>query len=80
MSKYSYQFKLEIVLEYLNGKLGYKLLSKKYCLSNPSLVRTWVNQYEIYGMEGLQASKKRKNKYSLTFKLDVLRLSFVKLS
>ncbi len=72
MSKYSYQFKLKIVLEYLNGTLGYNKLAKKYGLSDSILVRRWVNQYKTYGIEGLQ-TKKRKNKYSLPFKLDVLK-------
>lgn len=71
MSKYSYQFKLKIVLEYLNGTLGYNKLAKKYGLSDSILVRRWVNQYKTYGIEGLQ-TKERINILYL-FKLDVLK-------
>ena len=72
MSKYSHQFKLKVVEEYLNGTLGYTLLAKKYSIPSPSVIQTWVNQYQINGKEELQAQKKN-NKYSLPFKLDVLR-------
>ena len=72
MSKYSYQFKLKIVEEYLNGTLGYSLLAKKYSIPSKSVITTWVNQYQINGKEGLQTPKIN-NKYSLPFKLDVLR-------
>ena len=70
--KYSYEFKLKIVQEYLNGTLGYTLLSKKYNISSKSQLQKWVNQYKKYGKEGLK-TKKRNKKYTLNFKLDVLR-------
>lgn len=49
--KYSYEFKLKVVQEYLDGTLGYLLLSKKYNISSESLLIKWVNQYKIYGKE-----------------------------
>lgn len=70
--KYSYEFKLKIVQEYLNGTLGYTLLSKKYNISSKSQLQKWVNQYKKYGKEGLK-TKRRNKKYTLNFKLDVLR-------
>ena len=29
MAKYSYEFKMQIVLEYIQGDIGYKALAKK---------------------------------------------------
>ena len=72
--KYSYEFKLKIVQEYLNGTLGYTLLSKKYNISSKSQLQKWVNQYKKYGKEGLKTKKSNK-KYTLNFKLDVLRFN-----
>lgn len=70
--KYSYEFKLKIIQEYLNGTLGYKLLSKKYNISSKSQLQKWINQYKKYGKEELK-TKKCNKKYTLNFKLDVLR-------
>lgn len=70
--KYSYEFKLKIVEEYLEGALGYRLLAEKYNVSHPSLNVKWVNQYRKSGKQGLQRKKTYK-KYPLNFKLDVLK-------
>src|SRR5690625_2122397 len=70
--KYSYEFKLKIVQEYLNGTLGYTLLSKKYNIPSKSQLQKWVNQYKKYGKEGLK-TKRWNKKYPLNFKVDVLR-------
>ncbi|WP_278902234.1 transposase [Dolosigranulum pigrum] len=73
MSKtYSYQFKLNIVQTYLDGPLGYHLLAKKYDVSSEQLIQNWVNQYQLYGEAGLKR-KKTKKKYTLRFKLNVLK-------
>ena len=73
MSKtYSYQFKLNIVQAYLDGPLGYRLLAKKYDVSSVRLIKNWVNQYQLYGEAGLKR-KKTKKKYTLRFKLNVLK-------
>lgn len=71
MTKYSYHFKQQIVNEYLKGSLVYRSLAKKYEVSNSSLIRTWVNQYKLFGKESLQL-KKGKAVYPLEFKLKVL--------
>ena len=34
MAKYSYEFKMQIVLEYIQGDIGYKALAKKYRIPN----------------------------------------------
>lgn len=39
MTKYSTEFKIKVVKEYLKGNLGYINLAKKYNISNESVVR-----------------------------------------
>lgn len=69
---YKYEFKLKVVRKYLNSSLGYRALSKKYEISNKSLIERWVAQYKAFGPEGL--SKRLKNKvYTIEFKVSVLR-------
>lgn len=43
MTKYSDEFKLKIVQEYLNGYLRYLLLAQKYGI--PSPIKQWVKAY-----------------------------------
>lgn len=71
MAKYSEEFKLQLVQEYLEGPLGYTLLAKKYALSNRSILKNWVRAYKEFGLEGLRR-KKKKATYSVQFKVDVL--------
>ncbi|MEX2949560.1 transposase [Staphylococcus warneri] len=69
---YSFEFKIKIVQEYLNGMQGYPALTKSYGLSSTSLLRRWVNQYVEFGPKGLD--KKLKNRsYSRDFKVSVLK-------
>ena len=75
MAKYSVEFKMMIVQEYLDGKFGYKLLARKHKMKDETQIRNWVNVYKKYGVEGL-ARKKNNEVYSVQFKLDVL--SFMK--
>ncbi|MGK7380056.1 helix-turn-helix domain-containing protein [Planococcus sp. 1R117A] len=71
MSKYSEEFKMNLVNEYLDGFLGYKRLAKKHGVSSHSQIIRWVRAYQAFGTEGLR--KKRKHRvYSVQFKLDVL--------
>lgn len=75
MAKYSEEFKNEIVREYLDGRLGFTLLAKKYNIKSKTQIINWVNAYKNYGIEGLL--KKQNNEvYSVQFKLDIL--SFMK--
>jgi transposase len=71
MAKYDYEFKLKVVMSYLNGEGGYASVAKHYGVSHDVLVIRWVNAYKSLGKDGL----KRKNKhacYPIQFKLDVL--------
>jgi len=75
MAKYSDEFKVMIVREYLTGRLGYNTLIKKYGMKSTGQLRAWVSAYEKYGVEGIMR-KKNNEFYSVQFKLDVL--SFMK--
>lgn len=51
--KYSDEFKLRIIREYLEGKSGgYRILQKKYGV-NRNQIRLWVNLYKAGGIEEL---------------------------
>lgn len=52
-SKYSYELKSQIVLEYEAGKGGWKSLGKKYNISYCN-IRRWWYIYQSQGLEGLQ--------------------------
>jgi transposase len=75
VAKYSEGFKLMLVKEYLEGKLGYRLLAQKYDMKDFTRILRWVKVYEKFGEKGLMR-KKNKETYSVQFKLDVL--SFMK--
>lgn len=75
MAKYSEEFKLMVVSEYKEGKLGIKSLAEKHGIKAYSQLNRWINIYEEFGMEGLKR-KNGKDIYSVQFKLDVL--SFMK--
>jgi transposase len=69
--KHSIDFKLSIIQECLNGDLGYPSLSAKHGIDT-YLIRTWVDQFNQNGAQGLIASMTRAT-YSDTFKLTVLQ-------
>lgn len=75
MAKYSEQFKLMLVKEYQEGKLGYNLLANKHGMKDSTPILRWVKAYEKFGEKGLRRKKNRET-YSVQFKLDVL--SFMK--
>ncbi|MED4886433.1 transposase [Lysinibacillus fusiformis] len=70
MTKYSEEFKLMVVQEYLSGSLGYRSIAKKYGVDDSPL-RRWVRAFKEFGSSGLSV-KKTKQIYSVQFKLDVL--------
>ena len=73
MAKYSTEFKMKVVKEYLESKNSYTNLSEKYCISDKSVIRRWVNAYKSQGYEGLKV-KRENTKYTLEFKLKVVNL------
>lgn len=73
MSKYSFEFKKKIVLEYINGEGGLDYLAKKYGFSSNSQIGKWVANYRKFGDDGLKRSRKRET-YSFEKKLSVVEL------
>lgn len=73
MAKYSTEFKYKLVKEYLESKISYNELAKKYSIRDKKTIRVWVNDYESQGYDGLKVSR-RNNSYSLEFKLKVVKL------
>ena len=73
MSKYSFDFKKKIVMEYLDGEGGWDYLTKKYELGTNSQLRRWVSAYQQLGDKGLKRSRKNEN-YSFERKLSVVEL------
>ena len=73
MSKYSFDFKKKVVMEYLNGKGGWDYLTEKYKLGTNSQLRRWVSAYQQLGDEGLMRSRKNEN-YPFERKLSVVEL------
>lgn len=72
MAKYSFEFKLKVVQDYLDGPKGYKLLAKKYQIPDESSIQNWVRNYNEYGVEGLTI-RPTPNVYTVQFKLNVLQ-------
>ena len=73
MAKYSTEFKMKVVKEYLETNISYKSLSEKYKLSHQEIVKRWVNAYKSQGYEGLKV-KRKNTQYTLEFKLNVVNL------
>lgn len=73
MAKYSYEFKLKVVQEYLNGEGSCNYLCNKYNISAHSRLQEWVAVYKKFGNYGLTHSRKNSN-YSFQFKLHMVEL------
>lgn len=73
MAKYSFEFKLKVVQEYLDGKGGYSYLAKIHSVKDRKQILDWVNSYREFGEEGLLRKRKNAN-YSVQFKLDAIEL------
>lgn len=73
MSKYSYEYKKQVVKAYLNGEGGYTYLAEKYSITNRRQVLNWVHNYETFGDKGLMRSRKKQT-YSFEYKLYVVQL------
>lgn len=69
LAKYTTQFKLDVVLQYLGGEIGLKTLGREYELDH-GMVRRWVNLYKAHGEAGLE---KKFTAYSASQKLAMLQ-------
>ena len=68
--KYSNEFRVRVVQEYLSGKYGgFERLGKKHGMEH-SIIRRWVHLYEQHGIEGLM--KTPSGIYSGEFKIHVV--------
>lgn len=72
MAKYSEEFKMKLVTEYLEGNIGYGSLAKKYNMGSQTPIRDWVNVYKSQGMDGLKR-RMTKKEYSVQFKLNTIQ-------
>ena len=67
--RYSDEFRLKIVKEYMSRRSGgTKMLGKKYCI-HPSTILRWVHLYENHGRNGLTGGT---GSYSGEFKVHVV--------
>ena len=73
MSKYSFEFKKKVVLEYLAGEGGYTYLTQKYKIGCHAQLQRWVAAYQKFGDAGLLRSRKN-DVYSFEKKLSVVEL------
>jgi transposase len=69
MSKYTEQFKLAVVKQYLAGASGFQFLAKQHGVPY-SMVRKWVGLFRQHGADGL---RKKFSHYDADFKLSVLQ-------
>ena len=70
MSKYSFEFKLEVVMFCMEGNYGYRYTAKHFNIPAVSDVRKWVRKYKEHGMNGL--SKNSNISYDGVFKQNVV--------
>ncbi len=71
--KYTYEFKRQVVEEYLAGRGGVLFLAKKYGIPGKSLVHQWIKSYREFGEDGLKASW-TKEVYDAEFKERAVKL------
>ena len=69
MGKYGEGFKLSVVKEYLEGRDGYREISRLRGVGHGDL-RKWVAAYKAHGIDGL---KKKFSHYTAEYKLLVLK-------
>ncbi len=73
--KYSDEFRLKVVSEYLSGQSGgFETIANKYGIHH-SMVQRWVRKYELHGTEGIV---KASGGYSGEFKIYVVEYMHAK--
>lgn len=73
MAKYSYEFKMKVVLEFLNKSGSYEFLAQKYNIPSATRIKVWVAAYRKHGKSALRRSRQNKN-YPFPFKLQAVKL------
>lgn len=69
--KYSSALKKQVVLEYLEGNLGFQSLAKKHGIARHKQIQEWYRNYQTEGAKGLDRTMTYK-KHTPEFKLRVL--------
>ncbi|MDO2933447.1 MULTISPECIES: helix-turn-helix domain-containing protein [Micrococcaceae] len=59
---YSFEFKLAVVRQFLDGEATLMELAQRHRLSSPNLLRTWVRTYREQGEDGLRPKAKGRPK------------------
>ena len=70
MSKYSDEFKLEVVKYYLEGHHSRAGTARKFGMPSSTPLKEWIKKYQEHGPEGL--IKQQKSSYSGEFKQNVV--------
>ena len=70
MSKYSNEFKLEVVKYYLEGHHSRAGTARKFGMPSSTPLKEWIKKYQEHGPEGL--IKQQKSSYSGEFKQNVV--------
>ena len=71
--KYTYEFKRQVVGDYLAGRGGVLFLAKKYGSPGKWLVHQWIKAYREFGDDGLKTSWS-KEVYDAEFKERAVKL------
>ena len=71
--KYTFEFKRQVVEDYLANCGGVLALSKKYGIPGKSLVHQWIKAYREFGDDGLKSSWS-KEVYDAEFKERAVKL------
>ena len=72
MPKYTKEFKIKLVMEYLTGESGgYENVAKKYDIPY-STMRNWIDKYKTGGFDEL-SKKSKNNRFTSEFKLSVIQ-------
>lgn len=69
MIKYTLQFKMLVVNDYLAGSAGFKTVAKRHGIAAP-IARRWVEWFRLHGTGGLS---RKATRYTADFKRSVLQ-------
>ena len=72
MAKYSFEFKLKVVQEFLNSHGSMRSIGRKYGVHHTD-VQKWVNNYKRFGEDSLRRNRQNQV-YTTEFKLHVIEL------
>ena len=72
MPKYTKEFKIKLVMEYLSGESGGSpMIAKKYDIPEGTL-QNWIIKYQSGGFDNL-SKKQNQDKFTSEFKLSVIQ-------